>query len=469
MNIIKYIMGNTSEKPTETTNISNTNNKSTNSTGSIVNPVNSVSDTNTKNNINSIIVTHNARLRCLITKFFNNSSVSGDLNLKTQFKKYRWQNCCVLKLILKPSSSSEKSIDFNLYLIHSGEISPDENKSDYKYWDIEDKEQTGPNQNNYRFNRFNELTGSIDMEDLKDTNMESTVKNLKNTFTFYLVRHGQAEHNLYSKMTVIRKTDTSLTVNGKAGTAGAGVAINDDLEKMNDDLKKMNDDLKKMFDENDDLTKLIDKNDDLKKMIDKHDDLKKSDDVLENLNNDLDDNPKIKLQYYFASDLIRTRQTLGGILSNINSKYLNSNTTTAKIINVVILPCSHELGFDKTGQCDSTSGISPPENNMSCTNYATAQKFNDCISFNIDSLDRKNMIVNLDWSYYSRFYDKSYRGNITKKYGSKRKCRDTSMIEESIQYINSKNSTIGGKKNRRKTKKYKKRTSKSKNKSKSKK
>ena len=67
----------------------------------------SITDSNNKNsnenNINSLIVTHNARLRCLITKLFNNSGEYQNEILRQQIKNFRWQNCCVLKLIIQPN------------------------------------------------------------------------------------------------------------------------------------------------------------------------------------------------------------------------------------------------------------------------------------------------------------------------------------------------------------------------------
>ena len=46
---------------------------------------------------------------------------------------------------------------------------------------------------------------------------------------------------------------------------------------------------------------------------------------------------------------------------------------------------------------------------------------------------------------YSQFYDKSFRGDIKKKFfSSKKQCRNTSMIEESMRYIISPNKAVMG-------------------------
>lgn len=52
----------------------------------------------------------------------------------------------------------------------------------------------------------------------------------------------------------------------------------------------------------------------------------------------------IKFNYIFVSDLARTRQTI--------QKILNSNSYHNQIKKIFVLPCSHELDFVKSGQCD---------------------------------------------------------------------------------------------------------------------
>jgi len=366
---------------------------------------------------NSIIVTHNARLRCLITKLFNKSSINTDTVKRRNFKEYRWQNCCVLKLLLTKSDTD--NFNFNLSLIYDGEIDPTENKPDYQYWGnkLGEGETIQASQNKgimsifrrgnttvepvkYRFNQFEPLTGTIRLADLNDAQMVSNMNQVSNsTYSFYLVRHGQAEHNLYSKTTVFRKTDTSLTQNGVRGALYSGYAINDDLE----------------------------------------------------LNNAV-------LKYFFTSDLIRTRQTLESILSGIQSKYMVLDTR-ANIINLVVLPCAHELSFVSDGNCDSKVNMGQPftnENKMSCTelnNYSSSTpQFKACVSYNVQSADNINIVVKINWYIYSNFYGNSYRGSKAK---TRKQCRQTSMIEESMNYIQSGNQpgnqSAGRKRKRRKT------------------
>jgi hypothetical protein len=344
--------------------------------------------------------------------------LAQDASKREQFRTYRWQNCCVLKLTLSPNAGQ---YNFNLSLVYAGEIDPKETKA-YDYWsDKNDSEpllvkpkgkgcigsfcfkkpeivpeQLAPTRD---FHIFDPLDGTIQLSDLADveTNNSFTADKM---FTFYLVRHGQAEHNLYTSSTIIRKIDTSLTDVGRGGAKEAGKALNDDLVRNT-----------------------------------------------------------AKLNYYFASDLIRTRQTLEGVLSGLESTRLQLETQ-ANRINLVILPCSHELSFVSNGKCDSTINIGQPftsENKMSCNkldNYSSnTSQFKYCVSFNCITADGISLLVRLNWSMYSAFYDRSYRGDLTKKFfGSKKRCRQTSMIEESMKYIMMPNNSevMGG---RRMTKK----------------
>ena len=90
----------------------------------------------------------------------------------------------------------------------------------------------------YVYVQFPVLEGSINVSDLSDTKIVSKITNINKVFTFYLVRHGQAEHNLYTKTTIKRKTDTSLTNFGMSTPKNAGIAINSDI-KNNGKIKKL--------------------------------------------------------------------------------------------------------------------------------------------------------------------------------------------------------------------------------------
>ena len=218
--------------------------------------------------ITSIIVTHNSRLRCLIIKLFNNSNKKNNSIKKQQFIKYRWQNCAVLKLKLKPVTKSlNTKFLFNLSLCYEGEIDKQETK-EYDYWSFSNKveyinEKLSSKVDNPKrsFHLFEPLKGHIKLSDIRDVDNSQIINNnLDNygkisEFTFYFVRHGQAIHNLYNKWNFIRIKDTKITDVGKEVAIKAGIKINEDLQKNKD-----------------------------------------------------------KISFYFVSDLIRTRETLHKIL-----------------------------------------------------------------------------------------------------------------------------------------------------------
>lgn len=352
-------------------------------------------------NVNSIIVTHNARLRCFITKLYNNSNQQNP-ELDDQIRKFRWQNCCVLKLVLKPDDTGAKQFSFNLSLLYSGAIDKNENKPGYQYWKVDSQFSAvsgGFSMNPFKLLKSNKapmdyhifpgLDGTIDLNNLRDIDNFSNLPVPSNTtYTFYLVRHGQAEHNTYSKTTIWRTRDTHLTEKGKGVVPElAGNAINNDL-----------------------------------------------------INGQLD--------YFFASDLIRTRETFAALLSGMSKNKLTKNNTDT--INIVILPCSHELAFVPNGNCDSTTNTSQPftyENKMSCSKFnkyddPQSQQYADCVQFTANPIDdtgfsHTSITVNIVWDAYMNFYGNKPRGvYIT---GSKQRCRETSMIEQSIKYINEQN------------------------------
>jgi hypothetical protein len=135
---------------------------------------------------------------------------------------------------------------------------------------------------------------------------------------------------------------------------------------------------------------------------------------------------------------------------------IKSNNLTFSIpntINLLILPCSHELQFVADGKCDSKKNISQifsSENKMSCTKLTKYNDknsiFSDCVRFNTTTSDNKNVIINIDWSFYYNFYG-TYRGNKI-IFNTKNQCYNTSMLGESIKYITLTNNL--GKKNKSK-------------------
>jgi len=101
----------------------------------------------------------------------------------------------------------------------------------------------------------------------------------------------------------------------------------------------------------------------------------------------------INFDYYFVSDLKRTKETLKCMFTNINN-------------NIFVLPCSHELQYFNNGASDGHQYFA----SLTKENQTEHKCQND------DSLV---------WDYYHDFYDGVRGDNILIK---KCKCRDTNMI-----------------------------------------
>ncbi len=239
-------------------------------------------DPNTSQQINSIIVTHNGRLRCLM-----------DLLGYENVSKNKFKNCAILKIVID-GTECEYSVD----LIYSGELASGPikqnggGKSD-KYY-VTEKEI--PNEKEIKFEC---KTGNIDKLKLTKDDVGN------NTFVFYIIRHGDGEHNkakeerhkVWSTLFTNKILDAKLTPNGidQAKRAGESLKIQ--------------------------------------------------------LNRD-------EIDYLFTSDLIRTRQTLESV---INQGIILSKPESK----VIILPCSHELDYNPEG-CDGNKSVVSVENSVSC-------------------------------------------------------------------------------------------------------
>jgi phosphohistidine phosphatase SixA len=207
------------------------------------------------------------------------------------------------------------------------------------------------------------------------------------TYVFYIVRHGQATHNVLKGMTqkigsaLSGQKDTTLTLEGshQANRSGAEFA--------------------KLF---------VDKGDST---------------------GDQDGNIGLAPKYIFTSDLRRTRQTAQYFLTSLTVNISNLVMAASIISNNrkyrwIVLPCAHELAFVNSGYCDGFQNPllpTPPENQMTC-----------------DGKDKSCGIITgdftINWDHYSRFYGSSTRSNICRGCGA-RHCRDTDMIKEAITII----------------------------------
>jgi hypothetical protein len=119
------------------------------------------------------------------------------------------------------------------------------------------------------------------------------------------------------------------------------------------------------------------------------------------------ENKNINKIYFMASPLVRTQQTIGIIMNNIN---INNN--------IYIVPCTHELNTHNSKCYTSLLELIPvPSNTPLCRNGD-----NGC-----DILRLYPGNIKLVWKYYEAFYN------------SNKKCKDTNMITEIIKIYNNLN------------------------------
>ena len=158
--------------------------------------------TESKKTLYSILVSHNSRIQCLLAKLGYEPP-----------EQLRFQNGCVLKITVSPSS-------IQVSLLHTGNITDSDNKSSKRFYYVPGEK---PEKDDYV--EFTPL--DIDMD--RPRFGLSTVE-LDTTYVFYVVRHGQSQHN--QKMWSHMVLDTHLIEEGKMGAAKAGEAIRSDIDKQ---------------------------------------------------------------------------------------------------------------------------------------------------------------------------------------------------------------------------------------------
>jgi len=406
--------------------------------------------TETKKKVVSLILTHQARIRCLfdmiikgkriekkenmIDKIKNNETLNNSLIFvkntintaqtkiantiqhpddpltprlynylkKEKEEEKRFQNCSILRLCLK------KETGLCLQLVYGGELDPGEGKGGRIYYITgkeDDKKQIGGDGKIskiiYKFVPAMSLTCKKEVTTTEEENDEIAMKIIEEIFTninaginrlelqnnifkdvdeyvFYIGRHGQAQHNL--KNATHLKTDTDVTDLGKEQAFRAG----------------------------------------------------------QNLSNVLKNNRE-NISYVFASDLIRTRQTIENIIKGMNSNKNQKQMYFPK--EIVILPCSHELKYNSKGLCDKKPAsfslkIGTKENDPKCskTTYCVDNNItnpeSDCHRIKMIYENPKNKIVRnipLQWDFYFE-KNKDKMRNMD--------CSKTNMIQLAIEYIN---------------------------------
>ena len=379
--------------------------------------------------ISSILITHQARLKCYLNNFIDS-------------KIHRFMNGCILK-ITRHTDTRQAMTSINdqdqwvesIELIYNGMI--DEAKPDYIFYQINGpSEPTDSNEGNYKIIDFPELSRNLPLQETVNYDSNSV-------YEFYVIRHGQAEHNIkenwgISKQFSSRNRDTNLTsspdnkMDGEKQAIETGKNLYDYLVKQKQEILQERLNYTKNEKQKTALELEI-------AGLNKHD-------------NHQEQELNLYIKNIFVSDLKRTRQTLQNILIGMfesnNLLKLGKSQNNDKI-NVSILPCSHELGYPK---CDNSNIPGAVENTMNCS----------ISDINADTICKKLTVkdrtIIFDWNKYIEFYGKGTRT----KPGSKRQCKESNMISLAIdEFITNKN--VGGKK-KRKTRKLKKKSRKTKRK-----
>jgi hypothetical protein len=267
-------------------------------------------------------------------------------------KMDRFKNGCVLEFKITTSNIQVK-------LVYDGIV--DEEKPDYVYY-VSPNSAADPKvaAGKYKTTLFNEI------------NIPNVIYSVSPgvTYVFYLIRHGQGEHNVLKGMSkkwgalAVSSTykDPSLTNTG----VQQAIEIGQKLQQILDEQHQ-------------------------------------------------------KVDYLFASDLKRTRQTLYYILQPMDS----DPALRHKQIN--ILPCSEELNYTANKNCDSSQWATPNENISLCN------PFKDYAKAGLPDLCQNERGNYASWKNYTAFYGTGTR-NSPGKY-KPQQCRDTDMIKQAILYI----------------------------------
>ena len=364
----------------------------------------------TKKKVVSLILTHQARIRCLLdmiikgkrsekkegfigkiikNRKLNNSIIAVKNTINRTFNKNpvqyeyqekeeeeeekRFKNCSILRLCVN------KETGLCLQLVYGGELDPSEGKGGRIYYIANESERTP--ESIVTEVVFDNINAGLNRLDLTGKDFAKGI----DEYVFYIGRHGQAEHNL--KYATHLKTDTDVTVLGQQQAISAGK-----------NLMKI---LKDVFKED--------------------------------------------INYVFASDLIRTRQTIQNILYGMNT-YQNKKQQNFFPKEIIILPCSHELKYNSKGICDKPPSflslkIGTKENDPKCS------KTTNCVDNNIDNpkSDCNHITLKmfgdkeipLNWDFY---FEKN--GNKMRNMD----CSKTNMIKLAIEYINTTGQSVNKKK-----------------------
>lgn len=294
----------------------------------------------------AILGSHQARIRCTLKQLFPRES-EPDVE--------RFENGAVIKLILHPSHA-----EVTLLSSQGG---------------------GGPSKVLYNVESFGErfpfkASGMTNMSELPSINEGEVV-------VIYIVRHGQADHNIITGLgglkkdfqSFVGKKDTTLTQEGINQAQDAGRLIGRDVGANYPNLA-----------------------------------------------------PRIRL---FSSDLVRTIQTVFHAAVTANLGLLNKSIT--------VVPCAHEIQSELgkgTTDCDGGGifmGSVAQENTQTCGPFEIEAK----CSAVLNTLQQKGYVIS--WNAYCDFYGGMTRNGVwcgrSSTTSSTKRCRDTSMLKQVVMLV----------------------------------
>lgn len=369
---------------------------------------------------NCLIISHNNRIQCLIKKIYNLIVIRTEQNPNTECnrseivterqlngtsirkcEKIRFQNASILRIALwREGNNSEGYIyQCKIELVYDGELSPDEKNSNNPYYvtDINKQSVRNPKKFNpisfssYQNPRFLGFFG----EDIQNLFNTLTANNEYDSLVFYIIRHGRAWHLVKLKH---KLSNLSFDPNQHGGGLTQDTRLTQ--EGINQALNAGRFLQEKVF-------KSKEKN----------------------------------VKYVFVSDLARTFQTaffVCSVLSNI----IATNT-------YIVLPCSNETQSNGKRQnndeisCDNT--VSEWTLNRKAINAFYQENFPgckvvdgfvepQCIKYEIElgtpTATNKVTGIELNWSYYLKFYDGNMRSGSNSV-----KCIKSNMFQEAIKIL----------------------------------
>jgi broad specificity phosphatase PhoE len=310
----------------------------------------------------SIIVSHNTRIQCLLDGIQQNESED----------KVRFMNCAILKLEM----NQEK---VKLSMVYQGELSDKESgkiDKDKPYYVQEVSSKPGYIQYPTFVKEYDTVKHIMKLPDISKK------------YTFYIIRHGQAEHNVKNSLgvssTLGLKLDTSITQLGRQQAENAGKYLYQYLTEDNDPF------------------------------------------------------PPLKMPtHFFVSDLVRTHQTLDSILNQLGIfKSVPDNLVTGTIhpwSTPIVLPCANELPIKgNLGNCDKATSDAPSREKMARENDTK------CILQPDKSLST-DCSKELDWStLYFPFYQylsQRVQEDTSSNIKTNNSCQDTNMISMALFYL----------------------------------